>query len=248
VSADRATQSTDELTVTVSGGSMAGLFAGIELDDAGHDVAVFERSAGELRSRGGGIVAQRSVRRFLARHCAVDPAELTTTTGERRYLAADRSVDTARAESMTFTSWDAVYRALRDAFPDHRYHMDRRVVSVSPATGTATFADGTETTADAILAAEGGRSSTRRQLFPDATPDVADYVAWRGAGGRPPAHGRRGVRRPVHLLSGDGPTRPRVLRPRPRRRDGPRRAPAQLGLVRRALGEPPCDLPRRRRD
>ena len=71
MSADPTTQSTDELTVTVSGGSMAGLFAGIELDDAGHDVAVFERSAGELRSRGGGIVAQRSVRRFLARHCAV---------------------------------------------------------------------------------------------------------------------------------------------------------------------------------
>ena len=180
MSADPTTQSTDELTVTVSGGSMAGLFAGIELDDAGHDVAVFERSAGELRSRGGGIVAQRSVRRFLARHCAVDPAELTTTTGERRYLAADGSVDTARAESMTFTSWDAVYRALRDAFPDDRYHTNRRVASVSPAAGTATLADGTETTADAILAAEGGRSSTRQQLFPDATPDVADYVAWRG--------------------------------------------------------------------
>ena len=180
MSADRTTQSTDELTVTVSGGSMAGLFAGIELDDAGHDVTVFERSAGELRSRGGGIVAQQSVRRFLARHCAVDPAEITTATSERRYLATDGSVDTARPESMAFTSWDAVYRALRDSFPDDRYHMDRRVVSVSPATGTATFADGTDTTADVLLAAEGGQSSTRRQLFPDVTPDFADYVAWRG--------------------------------------------------------------------
>ncbi|MFB6255703.1 MAG: FAD-dependent monooxygenase [Haloplanus sp.] len=171
---------TDELAVTVSGGSMGGLFAGIALHHAGHDVHVFERSTGNLRGRGGGIVAQPAVNRVLDRHCAVDPDGLTTTTSERRYLDADGGVDRSRAESMAFTSWDAVYRALRDTFPDDRYHMGREVVDVSPPTGATTFADGTETTADLVVAAEGGRSRTREQLLPDVTPEFPDYVAWRG--------------------------------------------------------------------
>lgn len=177
---DDAACSAEECTVTVSGGSMGGLFTGVALDRAGHDVAVFEQSAGELRSRGGGIVAQRSVRSFLSRHTAATPQHVTTTTSERRFLTADGDVRTATPDSMTFTSWDAVYRALRDAFPDDRYHTGKRVTDVTPATAAAAFADGSERSADLLVAAEGGRSSTREQLFPDVTPEFADYVAWRG--------------------------------------------------------------------
>ncbi|QGX95414.1 FAD-dependent monooxygenase [Haloplanus rallus] len=180
MSPDDTTRSTDDLTVTVSGGSMGGLFTGIALDRAGHDVVVFEQSTGELRSRGGGIVAQRSVRRFLADHDVADPSGLTTTTSERRFLTADGDVRTATPDSMAFTSWDAVYRRLRDAFPDGRYHTGRRVDDVAPATGTVTFADGIERAADLVVAAEGGRSSTRAGLYPDVSPAFADYVAWRG--------------------------------------------------------------------
>jgi 2-polyprenyl-6-methoxyphenol hydroxylase-like FAD-dependent oxidoreductase len=180
VSRDRATQSTDELSVTVSGGSMGGLFTAIALGRAGHDVTVFEQSDGELRSRGGGIVAQESIRRFLSEHGIVDPADITTTTSERRFLDTDGCVRISTPDSMVFTSWDAVYRQLRGAVPDDRYHVGSRVAGVSPATGTATLADGTETTADVVVAAEGGRSSTRRQLFPNLSPEFADYVAWRG--------------------------------------------------------------------
>lgn len=180
MSRDRSTQSTDELSVTVSGGSMGGLFTAIALDRAGHDVTVFEQSDGDLRSRGGGIVAQKSVRRFLSEHDIIDPADITTTTSERRFLDADGNVRTSTPDSMVFTSWDAVYRQLRGAVPDDRYHAGRRIAEVTPATGTATLADGAETTADVVVAAEGGQSSTRGQLFPNVAPEFADYVAWRG--------------------------------------------------------------------
>jgi len=159
---------------------MGGLFTGLALERAGHDVFIAEQSAGALRSRGGGIVAQPSIRRFLDRYDVADPETITTTTGERRFLAADGSVERTMAESMTFTSWDALYRRLRGAFPDERYQTGRRVVDVAPSTARVEFADGTERAADLVVAAEGGQSATRDRLFPAVEPDFADYVAWRG--------------------------------------------------------------------
>ena len=62
MSQDLANEPSDSLSVTISGGSMGGPFTGIALDSAGHDVTIAERSAGALRSRGGGILAQQSIR------------------------------------------------------------------------------------------------------------------------------------------------------------------------------------------
>lgn len=168
--------------VLVSGGSMGGLFAGHALRDAGHEVRVFERSAGALSERGGGIVVQPRMRRFLADHGIADPEALVTTTDRRRYLAADGSVRREYDEDMRFTSWDAVYRQLRGAFPDDRYRMNSEVVGDerSGSEVTALLADGREATGDLLVAAEGWRSATRERHLPDATPEYAGYVAWRG--------------------------------------------------------------------
>ncbi|WP_306053401.1 FAD binding domain-containing protein [Natronococcus wangiae] len=180
MSQTRSHRTANSLEVAISGGSMGGLFAGIALERAGHDVTIYERSTGELRSRGAGIVAQQHVRRFLERHDIVVPEEITTASSERRFLARDGDVRASRPDSMVFTSWDAVYRRLRDAFPDDRYRMGAEVVDVAPETATATIAGGSERVADLVVAAEGGQSSTRRRLFPEVEPKVADYVAWRG--------------------------------------------------------------------
>ncbi|WP_226481721.1 FAD-dependent monooxygenase [Natrinema amylolyticum] len=176
----RSDQTTDSLEVAVSGGSMGGLFTGIALGRAGHDVTIYEQSTGELRGRGAGIVAQGTVRRFLERRDVAEPAEMTTTASERRFLARDGSVDTTSPDSMVFTSWDAIYRRLRDAVPDERYQTGTEVSAVDPETATAAFADGGERTADLLVAAEGGQSATREQLFPGVEPEFAEYVAWRG--------------------------------------------------------------------
>ncbi len=159
---------------------MGGLFAALALEEAGHEPTVYERSTGDLRGRGAGIVAQENVRRFLERRDIADPEAITTASSERRFLARDGDVETSRPDSMVFASWDAVYRRLRDAFPDDRYRMGREVVGVDPGTATAEFADGTDRDADLLVVAEGGQSATRRQLFPGVGPEFASYVAWRG--------------------------------------------------------------------
>ena len=159
---------------------MGGLFTGIALLRSGHRPSIYERSAGALESSGGGIVAQRNIRRFLGDHDIVDPEAITTRSHERRFLAESGDVDRAVSETMVFTSWDALYRRLRDAFPDERYRTGTAVTAVTPETATVTIDDGTERTADAVVAAEGGQSTTRAQLHPGVEPEFASYVAWRG--------------------------------------------------------------------
>jgi len=159
---------------------MGGLFTGLALAQAGHRPTIYERSAGALESRGGGIVAQQNIRRFLSEHDIVDPEAITTRSHERRFLAENGDVEHTVSETMVFTSWDALYRQLRDAFPDERYRTGTIVTAVTPETATVTIDDGTERTADVVVAAEGGQSMTRAQLHPNVEPEFASYVAWRG--------------------------------------------------------------------
>ncbi|WP_142986981.1 FAD binding domain-containing protein [Halorubrum cibi] len=180
MSTDQSHQSVSGLDVLISGGSMGGLFTGITLARSGHHPTIYEQSAGTLKSRGGGIVAQQNIRRFLSDHDIVDPAEITTRSHERRFLTESGDVERAVSETMVFTSWDALYRQLRYAFPDEQYRTGTTVTGVTPETATATTDDETERTADMVVAAEGGQSATRAQLHPDVEPEFASYVAWRG--------------------------------------------------------------------
>ncbi|MFC4360121.1 FAD-dependent monooxygenase [Halobium salinum] len=181
------------MSVVVSGGSMGGLFTGLALLSAGHDVDVYERAEGGLRSRGAGIVAQPEILDFVASHGIGRPADLTTTTSRRQYLARDGTVERERPERMTFTGWDALYRRLRGALPDERYHAGRRTVGVEGSVGDGDggrddlsdaaalrFEDGSSAEGDLAVVAEGGRSATREALLPNVDPEPAGYVAWRG--------------------------------------------------------------------
>ena len=159
---------------------MGGLFTGIALARSGHNPTIYERSTGALKSRGGGIVAQRNIRQFLSAHDIVDPGAITTRSHERRFLTESGEIERAVAETMVFTSWDALYRQLRDAFPDEHYRTGAKVTTVSPETATVTIGNETKRTADLVVAAEGGQSTTRAQLYPDVEPEFASYVAWRG--------------------------------------------------------------------
>ena len=175
------TRAADGLDVAVSGGSMGGLYTGLALGRAGHDVDVFERSTGQLAHRGAGIVAQPRMLEFLTDLDGVDD-EFTTSTSRREYLDADGAVEREYAETMTFTSWDAVYRRLRGAFEDDRYHAGRRTVGVEREDRSAALRldDGGTVEADLAVIAEGGQSDAREQLLPDVEPEYAGYVAWRG--------------------------------------------------------------------
>ncbi|PSP74341.1 FAD-dependent monooxygenase [Halobacteriales archaeon QS_3_64_16] len=193
----------DRLKVAISGGSMGGLFTALALDDADRavDVEIFERSTGELRSRGAGIVAQPTILDFLDAHDIANPEELTTTTTTRQYLDREGAVERAYEESMAFTSWDGLYRRLGDAVPDENYHLGRTTISID-GKGTRTdevdtessrltnggrgeratlrFENGEILRTDLAVVAEGGQSGSREELLPDVKPEYAGYVAWRG--------------------------------------------------------------------
>ena len=46
------------MNIIIIGGSIGGLCAGIALSNAGFDVEIYERSSGDLKDRGAGLVIQ----------------------------------------------------------------------------------------------------------------------------------------------------------------------------------------------
>lgn len=174
--------------VAVIGGSLAGLTAALGLLGAGCDVEVFERSAHELRGRGAGIVVQPELLDFLEGSEIATREEISVLSKRRRYLSRDGSVESSGMGGQLMTSWGAVYRRLRDAFPEGRYHQGRELVGFEGDEGgvVARFADGGEAEYDLLVGADGAGSAVRPQLLPGVEAryaGYAGYVAWARRGG-----------------------------------------------------------------
>lgn len=170
------------LRVAVIGGSLAGLTAALALLEAGCDVNVYERSPHELRGRGAGIVAQPELLGFLEGSKIATRKEISVLSEKRRYLSRDGSVLSSGMGGQLMTSWGAIYRRLRDAFPDEHYHQGRELVGFEDGGdgAVARFEDGREVEYDLLVGADGAGSVVRRQLLPGVEPGYAGYVAWRG--------------------------------------------------------------------
>jgi len=169
------------LKITVAGGSLGGLCAGIALRGIGCDVDVYERTAGPMTSRGAGIVVQPDLLSLMKEGGA--PRLPVTTCSHRQYLDPGGGRRLMPAPQQ-FTSWDAIYGTLRAAFPVERYHQDARLTGFdqSGSTATAHFEGRADVTADLLICADGGRSTSRDVLItPRRVPTYAGYFAWRGA-------------------------------------------------------------------
>ena len=173
----------------VIGGSLAGLFAGTLLRSIGWQVDIYERSAHDLDSRGGGIVLQDEVVIALKK-AGIATDELGVDAIERYYLSAEGDID-KMAMRQTLTSWNILYTLMRRHFPDEHYHQGRVLKAVQSETNnsdniknspkvTAIFVDGSHDTADLLIGADGPNSTVRKQLLPDYTPKYAGYIAYRG--------------------------------------------------------------------
>src|SRR5690606_7992045 len=80
------------------------------------------------------------------------------------------------------SSWGRLYRALKDAFPAEDYHFGKSLQSFTDdgSAVAARFEDGTRAHGELLIGADGIRSTVRAQILPQAQPQYAGYVAWRG--------------------------------------------------------------------
>ena len=164
----------------VIGGSMSGLFAGLQLRARGFAVDIYERAEGELSGRGAGIVAQPNVPRAM-RELGIDTADLGVDMTTRKILDAEGRTVVELDCPQTLTAWERLYRILRDAFPAAHYHrgIGLKRFEQSDRSVTAHFTDGRSVKADLLVGADGIRSTIRQQLLPNLNPLYAGYVAWR---------------------------------------------------------------------
>ncbi|SDH72349.1 MULTISPECIES: FAD binding domain-containing protein [Bradyrhizobium] len=169
-----------DFTVTISGGSVAGLCNAITLRKLGATVRVHERVPGPMMARGAGIVVQNELMGLLEQNGA-GPLPFTSCRG-RRYLNSDGGDGVLQEMPQEFTSWEAIQAALRAGVPNECYRAGSEVVTVSQ-TGSrvsATLGDGSVAESDLFVAADGSGSAIRRKMIPDVEARYAGYVAWRG--------------------------------------------------------------------
>jgi 2-polyprenyl-6-methoxyphenol hydroxylase-like FAD-dependent oxidoreductase len=164
----------------VIGGSMSGLFAGLQLRARGFAVDIYERVESELSGRGAGIVAQPNVPRAM-RELGIDTADLGVEMTSRKILDAEGRIVCEIECPQTLTAWERLYRILRDAFPAPHYHRGVGLKGFEQTRDavTAHLSDGRAVEADLLIGADGIRSTVRQQLLPDLNPLYAGYVAWR---------------------------------------------------------------------
>jgi hypothetical protein len=80
-----------------------------------------------MEMRGAGIVVQNELTNLLEQFGA--PALPHTSCSSRRYLSSDGGKGHLQPMLQQFTSWEAIYRTLRAAFPDAHYRTGASILS-----------------------------------------------------------------------------------------------------------------------
>ena len=166
----------------IIGGSLGGLFAGLLLRQAGWDVTVFERSSGDLASRGVGIGTHVEMFAVMRRLGITVDELIGVAVTSRICLDRDGAVIARLPFDKILSSWALFYRALRRQLPDACYRPGMELVDIAQHASrvTAIFANGTRVEGDLLVGADGLHSTVRASAFTGPAPSYAGYVGWRG--------------------------------------------------------------------
>jgi len=170
------------MKIIVIGGSIGGLSTGIALLQQGFDVEIYERAAKDMKDRGAGLVIQPEMMDYLMEH-RIAPKEIFGVPARQRQILDENGAPVLRYPNDTqFTSWNYLWRQLKDYFPADRYFHNHELQTIDqhPHSVTATFSNGKKATAELLIGADGYNSVVRRQLYPEVLPEYAGYVAYRG--------------------------------------------------------------------
>lgn len=165
----------------VIGGSVGGLFAACQLRNIGWDVAVFEKSAGDLSGRGAGIGLSGELFAAMRRAGADVDETIGVPCPWVLWLERSGTVRSRIERPWSAGIWSSIYRALRAAVPDTVVFPGRTLERVTEdgSRVKAHFADGGLDEGDLLVACDGVHSTVRRQFLPDVEARYAGYVAWR---------------------------------------------------------------------
>ncbi len=152
------------------------------LSRAGHAVTVLERSSTPLDGRGAGIVTHDGLMQALRQAGVVVDDSLGVKVQERVVLDASGAVAARGRYEQVLTSWGRLHALLSQALPAGCLRMGMAVQGVQQFDDhvQASCANGEVLSADLLVASDGIRSSVRAQCLPQAQPEYAGYVAWRG--------------------------------------------------------------------
>jgi 2-polyprenyl-6-methoxyphenol hydroxylase-like FAD-dependent oxidoreductase len=172
-----------QLRVAIVGGSLAGVFAGIMLQQAGHNVRIYERSRSGLAGRGAGLVGQSDLLHILRLIGCEHVARVGVVAKERIYLNQNGGIAQTVNMPQTQISWDVLFETVASRIASGSYLLGRDVADVLDGDRGAelVFGNGTREMADLVIGADGLGSVVRKAVNPgDFQNGYSGYVAWRG--------------------------------------------------------------------
>src|SRR5437016_881455 len=180
------------LRVVIVGAGIGGLAAAVALRQRGAEVRLYERSV-RLEEVGAGIqVGPNAVKVLRAlgleeelRRHAFEPRNMISLRWDDaalRHREPLKATAVAKYGAAYLTAHRAdLHGLLRAALPDGVIRLGANCVGAETADGgaVARFADGSEVEGDAVIGADGIRSSIRSQLFGADQPRFTEMMCWR---------------------------------------------------------------------
>jgi 2-polyprenyl-6-methoxyphenol hydroxylase-like FAD-dependent oxidoreductase len=172
----------DAPNAVIVGGSISGLFAALYLRRRGWRVNVYERSPVALTGRGAGIMTHPEMRSALTELGLDTGRDFGVPVAGRLVLDIAGNVIGRHDRAQIATSWNRLFEMLSGALGAGAYHLGKDFLRLSqgPEGVSVHFADGGTAHGDVLVGADGFRSAVRARVLPEAQPQYAGYVAWRG--------------------------------------------------------------------